>query len=578
MPPSTGTPPPYGPEALEQADRRNLRWLLWLLLALALIGAGVAAYVLLQPDKVTVPDVVGRHSASAAQMLNQAGFEVHIQPVQSDKVAKDRVISQNPPPHDEAEEGSTVTLTVSGGPGDAAVPDVVGLTETSAQNRLEKAGFKSHSRVERSDSVEQGRVIESRRRRARWSSAGRRSRSSCPAGPRRSWCPTWSARTATPRPSRSTTPVCGRRSPSARQPTRTRARCSSRRPRRASKAPKDSEVKLVVAKAPPDVEVPDVSGDDLQGARDALHAAGFKVVRQRPAVTDPAQDGLVIEQAPGAGESAPKGSRVSIVIGKLSTKPTPTPSPAPDSVRVAVLYGGRSSEHEVSLASAESVREGVAAAGHEVLPVLIERGGAWIHDGEVLSLRPGKGLVAAEVVFPVLHGPFGEDGTVQGVLELLDVPYVGAGVLASSLCMDKVVFKEVMHAVGVPQVRSAGVREARWRADPDGVHAQLALLGTPIFVKPARLGSSVGIAKVWAESEVEAALEGAFEHDSLVIVEAFSDGLEVECSVIGLRRAGGLGAGRDRPGGSRLVRLRGEVQPGRDGAGGTGPDSRLRGR
>jgi D-alanine-D-alanine ligase len=203
-------------------------------------------------------------------------------------------------------------------------------------------------------------------------------------------------------------------------------------------------------------------------------------------------------------------------------------------VRVAVLYGGRSSEHEVSLASAESVREGVAAAGHEVLPVLIERTGAWTHDGEVLSLRPGEGLAGAEAVFPVLHGPFGEDGTVQGVLELLDVPYVGAGVLASSLCMDKVVFKEVMHAAGVPQVRSAGVREARWRADPDGVRAELARLGTPIFVKPARLGSSVGIAKVWAEADVGAALEGAFAHDSLVIAEAFSDGLEVECSVIGL--------------------------------------------
>jgi D-alanine-D-alanine ligase len=203
-------------------------------------------------------------------------------------------------------------------------------------------------------------------------------------------------------------------------------------------------------------------------------------------------------------------------------------------VRVAVLYGGRSSEHEVSLGSAESVREGVAAAGHEVVPVLIERGGAWTLDGDVLSLHPGEGLAGADAVFPVLHGPFGEDGTVQGVLELLDVPYVGAGVLASSLCMDKVVFKEVMHAAGVPQVRSVGVRQARWREDPAAVRAQVAQLGTPIFVKPARLGSSVGIAKVWAEAEVDAALEGAFAHDSRVIAEAFSDGLEVECSVIGL--------------------------------------------
>jgi D-alanine-D-alanine ligase len=202
-------------------------------------------------------------------------------------------------------------------------------------------------------------------------------------------------------------------------------------------------------------------------------------------------------------------------------------------VRVAVLAGGRSGEHDVSLESAASVRDGIAAAGHEVVPVTIERSGAWRHDGEELSLRPGGGLLGADAVFPALHGPYGEDGTVQGLLELLDVPYVGAGVLASSLCMDKVVFKEVLAAAAVPQVPSAPVREARWRADPEAVQRELAVLGTPVFVKPARLGSSVGISKVWAESGIGPALEAAFAHDSLVIVEGFSSGLEVECSVIG---------------------------------------------
>ena len=138
-------------------------------------------------------------------------------------------------------------------------------------------------------------------------------------------------------------------------------------------------------------------------------------------------------------------------------------------------------------------------------------------------------------MFPVLHGPFGEDGTVQGLLELLDVPYVGAGVLASALCMDKVVFKEVLAAAGVPQVRYAAVREARWQHRSRARCAEeLAALGLPVFVKPARLGSSVGIVKVAAEEELDGALETAFRHDGLVIVEAFSDGLEVECSVIGL--------------------------------------------
>jgi D-alanine-D-alanine ligase len=203
-------------------------------------------------------------------------------------------------------------------------------------------------------------------------------------------------------------------------------------------------------------------------------------------------------------------------------------------VKVAVVCGGRSSEHDVSLSSGESVRAGVAAAGHEVLDVRIARSGAWQHDGQVLKLEPGAGLLGADAVFPVLHGPFGEDGTVQGLLELLDVPYVGAGVLASSLCMDKVVFKEVLAAAGVPQVGYEAVREPEWQTDPSGVRARLAALGLPLFVKPARLGSSVGIVKVTDAEEVDGALETAFGHDGLVIVEAFSDGIEVECSVLGL--------------------------------------------
>ena len=203
-------------------------------------------------------------------------------------------------------------------------------------------------------------------------------------------------------------------------------------------------------------------------------------------------------------------------------------------MRVAVISGGRSSEHDVSLNSGASVREGVAAAGHEVLDVRIARSGAWQHDGAVLSLQPGQGLLGADAVFPVLHGPFGEDGTVQGLLELLDVPYVGAGVLASSLCMDKVVFKEVLAAAGVPQVGYAAVRQPEWQTDPSGVRARLEALGLPLFVKPARLGSSVGIVKVTEADEIDGALETAFGHDGLVIVEAFSPGMEVECSVLGL--------------------------------------------
>ena len=204
-------------------------------------------------------------------------------------------------------------------------------------------------------------------------------------------------------------------------------------------------------------------------------------------------------------------------------------------MRVAVLAGGRSSEHDVSLDSAATVTEALVAGGHEVERVLLERDGGWTGPGgEPLALTPGGGLLGADVVFPVLHGPFGEDGTIQGLLELLDVAYVGAGVLASSLCMDKIVFKEVLAAAGVPQVAYGAVLETEWREDAAAVRARLEPLGLPVFVKPARLGSSVGISKVSAADELAAALETAFGHDGLVIAEAFSPGVEVECSVTGL--------------------------------------------
>jgi D-alanine-D-alanine ligase len=204
-------------------------------------------------------------------------------------------------------------------------------------------------------------------------------------------------------------------------------------------------------------------------------------------------------------------------------------------VRVVVLAGGRSSEHDVSIDSAAAVVSALQFGLHEVETVRLERDGAWTGpDGEPLALVPGSGLLGADVVFPVLHGPFGEDGTIQGLLELLDVAYVGAGVLASSLCMDKIVFKEVLAAAGVPQVAYAAVREDEWRADADAVRSRLARLGLPLFVKPARLGSSVGISKVASDAELDPALETAFGHDGLVIAEAFSPGIEVECSVTGL--------------------------------------------
>ncbi len=204
-------------------------------------------------------------------------------------------------------------------------------------------------------------------------------------------------------------------------------------------------------------------------------------------------------------------------------------------MRVVVLSGGRSSEHEISLASGRSVAAGLESTGHEVLAVRIERDGRWrlADEQEPLAVVPGAGLLEADVVFPVLHGPYGEDGTVQGVLEALDVPYVGAGVLASAVCMDKVVFKELMATAGLPQVRYEAVVDERWRRDPGAVETAVGTLGLPVFVKPASLGSSVGIVRVASEAELLPALDRAFAHEGRVIAEAAAPGIEVECSVIG---------------------------------------------
>jgi D-alanine-D-alanine ligase len=196
-------------------------------------------------------------------------------------------------------------------------------------------------------------------------------------------------------------------------------------------------------------------------------------------------------------------------------------------MRIVVLSGGRSSEHEVSLASGASVADGLAEAGHEPVPVLIERDGRWTCNGRPVMLEPAGGLLDADVVFPVLHGPFGEDGSVQGLLEHLDVAYVGPGVLAAAVAMDKLVFKRLCAFWGLPQVEFCEVGEEGWRE-----HA--AAMGRPIWVKPSRLGSSVGISKVSnPEAELDEAVAEALRHDPRVIIEAHGHGKEVECSVLG---------------------------------------------
>jgi D-alanine-D-alanine ligase len=209
-----------------------------------------------------------------------------------------------------------------------------------------------------------------------------------------------------------------------------------------------------------------------------------------------------------------------------------------DRVRVAVLLGGRSSEHDISLASARSVIDALDPERYDTVTVEIGRDGRWelgrgsgAHSAaETLPVPTAKvpaTLGEVDVVFPVLHGPFGEDGTVQGLLELAGVPYVGAGVLGSALAMDKDVFKAVMRDRGIPVTRNVTIRQGGKPENP---------FGFPVFVKPARLGSSVGISKAHDDEELAAAVALAFEHDEKVLVEEFVDGVEVECGVLGNER------------------------------------------
>ena len=189
-----------------------------------------------------------------------------------------------------------------------------------------------------------------------------------------------------------------------------------------------------------------------------------------------------------------------------------------DRVRVAVLGGGRSSEHDVSLRSAASVSEGLDPRRYDVVSITIDAAGRWTDAaGAEVHLTPGGGgPLASDVVFPVLHGPFGEDGTVQGLLEMLGVPYVGSGVLGSALTMDKERCKSVLRDAGIDVAREVVVHRHQSRAE---MHEQIAALGYPVFVKPARLGSSVGISRVETAAEIDIALDLALSHDEKVLIE-----------------------------------------------------------
>lgn len=229
-------------------------------------------------------------------------------------------------------------------------------------------------------------------------------------------------------------------------------------------------------------------------------------------------------------------------------------------LRIGVIFGGRSSEHEVSLASARSVMAVLDPDKYEIIPIGITHSGRWLTAGDPMAVLAAGGSTNAligpataanrrelvpgatgdafpklDVIFPVLHGPYGEDGTIQGLLELAGVPYVGCGILASSLGMDKIASKRIFLAHGLPVPAFQEVKRWSWEENPDEViHALEAAHVYPMFVKPANLGSSIGISKAHGRAELTAALIEAARYDRRVIVEeAVPNAREIECSVLG---------------------------------------------
>jgi len=234
--------------------------------------------------------------------------------------------------------------------------------------------------------------------------------------------------------------------------------------------------------------------------------------------------------------------------------------------RVGLVFGGRSVEHQVSVDSARTVARGLAEAGHEVAPLGIGSDGGWVEpaagrralDGEVDEVPAPGGPVAPtlrhlldaapEVVFPLVHGTWGEDGTLQGLLEMLDLPYVGAGVTASALAMDKVAAKRSLEAAGVPVVEYAAVRRDEVEADPAVAAAALPGHAGPFFVKPSVGGSSVGVRRVADRTCLAEAVAFALRFDDAALVERAVRGRELECAVLGYRELEASEVGEVVPG------------------------------
>ncbi len=548
-------------------------WLIALLLLLAAAGAVWLAWGKIQDQlnetkTVAVPDVRGIREILAVRQLRAKGFEPAVRRQTDADVAEGFVISQDPPPGDQAPRGKVVQVVSSLGAPLATVPDVRGKTrdrgdpaarrpwaETDGVRRAlpETGGHRGRARprarqdrpgqVEGADQCLEGSRAGERAARRR--AAVRGGRRAAPGGRLR-------------------------RGPAGRRLERAGGR--RRRP--------EPGVELRHGQGRHDHALRLEGADGSRGARgDRLRRgvgagrAGGRGLR-RPGAR-PGDDGR------GGGRDRGRAAAGCGNTGQARLDDHDLHRPlrrdggtrhhhAVSRLRVAILTGGRSSEHDVALASARSVESALDAERYETVTIAIGRDGRWAlgpgSAGELAdpaadgAARGDTGVSAAprpngasnsllqadgpaagtlpmavrgaspallgevDVVFPVLHGPFGEDGSVQGLLELADVPYVGAGVTASGLCMDKDLMKAVLRDRGIPVTRNVTLRPGEPVEHP---------YSYPVFVKPARLGSSVGISKARTPEELAAGVELAFRHDEKVLVEEFVDGIEVECGVLG---------------------------------------------
>jgi serine/threonine-protein kinase len=320
-------PPPPVEEILEEDDRRGRRWWLWLLILLALAAIAFGLYMTLRPEQLTVPDVIGRESNTAAQMLNNRGFEVQEESRVSDDVERGRVVAQDPRPNTTADEGSTVTIFVSTGPGEAAVPSLEGRSQEEAEQALRDAGFQPEVERQYSDDVERGQVIGTEPPAGTVIERGTTVTLLVSRGPERVTVPDLTGETEDD--ARSTLEGLGLRVGDVTREESSEAPGTvlEQSPAADEEVDKGSAVDLTVAQA---TAIPDVVDLTEEEAQTELEDAGFEVRVRDQEVTDPEQEGVVLEQSPAAGEERRQGSRVTIVVGRVAeATPTPTPTVVP---------------------------------------------------------------------------------------------------------------------------------------------------------------------------------------------------------------------------------------------------------